>query len=96
MTHSNSMKTVLGSEVGGTSLPDMKTTYHRCCRSVFWATLNVHLLTPPRERTLGTKSGSRLLRKKTSTLAVDFISCEGRVFTLYAMSMSIISTAGMA
>ena len=34
--------------------------------------------------------------EKTSTLAVDFISSEGRVLTLYVMSMSIISTAGMA
>ena len=58
------MKTVFGSEVGGTSLPDMKTTYHRCCRSVLWTTLSVHLLTPPRERTLGTSSRLRSLRKK--------------------------------
>ena len=34
--------------------------------------------------------------EKTSTLAVDLISSEGRVFTSYAMSMSIIRTAGMA
>ena len=32
--------------------------------------------------------------RKTSTLSVDFISSESRVFTLYARSISIISTAG--
>ena len=34
--------------------------------------------------------------EKTSTLAVDLIGIEGRVFTSYAMSMSIVRTAGMA
>lgn len=32
--------------------------------------------------------------RKTSTLGVDFISSESRVFALYARSISIISTAG--
>lgn len=60
-------------------LPDMNTTNRR------WCTLgNIgHTLTHA-------TSGVR----KTSTLGVDFISSESRVFVLYARSISIISTAG--
>ena len=49
---------------GKTLLPDIKATNRRCWRRVLWATLSVHLLTPPRDRTLGMRfSRSRLLRK---------------------------------
>jgi len=63
----------------------------------------VHLLTPPHERTLGIVLSRITFARETSTvLAVEFISSDGRVqpcsinFTLYAMSISIISTAGTA
>ena len=35
----------------GPKLPDMKTAYSRCCRSVLWATSGVHLLAPPSKGT---------------------------------------------
>lgn len=59
------------------SLPDMKTTCCRCCWGVaevyHWATLSAHLLTPPRERTLGIGLSRIKFATKTSTLAVEFI-----------------------
>ena len=63
----------------------------------------MHLLTPPHERTLGIVLSRITFATETSTvLAVEFISSDVHVqpcsinFTLYAMSILIISTAGMA
>ena len=91
------------SSVQETLLPKMKTTYHCCCWSVLWNNLSVHLLTPPHERTLGiVLSGITFAMETSTVLTVEFISSDGLLqpcsinFTLYAMSISIISIAGMA
>ena len=78
----------------GPKLPDMKTAYSRCCRSVLWATSGVHLLAPP-PPPLVRKPRKEIFTltfpAETLTLASDLISSVDSVFTLYATSISIIN-----
>ena len=74
----------------GPKLPDMKTAYSRCCRSVLWATSGVHLLAPL-VRELRKEIFTLTFPAETLTLASDLISSVGSVFTLYATSISIIN-----
>lgn len=39
-------------------LPDMKTTYCRCCRSALWVC--IYCLKPPRDRTMGRHTNAKL------------------------------------
>lgn len=74
----------------GPKLPDMKTAYSRCCRSVL-GQLRACIYSRPLVRELRKEIFTLTFPAETLTLASDLISSVGSIFTLYATSISIIN-----
>ena len=86
MTTANafSSQNAAGSHASNTQYWVLKTTNCRCCRSILWVTLGVHVFMPPRERTLGAKLSRTLSLGTHQHFAIDFISSVGRAYALHA------------